>query len=155
MGRNKDSKTQSRSIMLLLLVLAIVLICALLYFVLNQNEIYMSETYTVELGAANEIVLISDFSHNTTQDGRPDGLWIKLVNSSEEVERPITFVLLRTEGEEAPEIFDEKSLVLNEEAKFQLPERLRFKYMLYAKSDIDNAGSISAKVVLNDYEVIT
>ena len=135
-------------------IVAAAAVCALLFFLFGPKERWVSKSYSVDLGAAEEPVLVADFSRNAVWRGMPDGMWVMLDEQSGGDGAPVTFQLVRTEGRGAAETVEEVALSPGEEATFQLPHRPRFKYKLYAQSG-GGAASIACRVSINNYEVMS
>ena len=135
-----------------LLLIAVAVIGALLFIILQNNEAYISQTVSINPDSKEDTTLVFDFSHQKTINGLPDGLWIKWVESAGAT-APVTFILSRAEGDGNFVPFAEHTLNLHNEAIFYLPDRLQFQYKLYAKCSGD-VDSISVKLSLNDFEVI-
>lgn len=135
-------------------IVAAAAVCALLFFLFGPKARWVTESYSVDLGAAEEPVLVADFSRNAVWRGMPDGMWVMLDEQSGGDGAPVTFQLVRTEGRGAAETVEEVALSPGEEATFQLPDRPRFKYKLYAQSG-GGAASIACRVSINNYEVMS
>ncbi len=135
-------------------IVAAAAVCALLFFLFSPKERWVSKSYPVDLGAAEEPVLVADFSRNAVWRGMPDGMWVMLDEQSGGDGAPVTFQLVRTEGRGAAETVEEVALSPGEEATFQLPDRPRVKYKLYAQSG-GGAASIACRVSINNYEVMS
>ena len=127
---------------------------ALLFFLFGPKEGWVLESYSVDLGAAEEPVLVADFSRNAVRRGMPDGMCVILDEQSGGDGAPVTFQLVRTEGRGAAETVEEAALSPGEKVAFQLPDRPRFKYKLYAQSG-GEATSITGRVSINNYEMMS
>ena len=63
-------------------IVAAAAVCALLFFLFGPKERWVSKSYSVDLGAAEEPVLVADFSRNAVWRGMPDGMWVMLDEQS-------------------------------------------------------------------------
>ena len=85
---------------------------ALLFFLFGPKARWVSKSYSVDLGAAEETVLVADFSRNAVWRGMPDGMCVILDEQSGGDGAPVTFQLVRTEGRGAAETVEEAARAL-------------------------------------------